>query len=96
MPPTVTITPKSRFCEDKKRAAAHRELVVSTNFLSASEAALLTMIDDIAESTDPAVAIAGYNRIVGARKFMKALNALAEESKAITRGDSFNLNHKIT
>lgn len=92
----MTITPKARFCEDKKRASAHRELVVSNNFLSASEAALLTMIDDIAESTDPAVAIAGYHRIVGARKYMKALAALAEESKPAARGDSFNLNHKIT
>lgn len=91
----MTITPKSRFCEDKKRAAAHRDLVVSSNFLSASEAALLTMIDDIAESTDPAVAIAGYHRIVGARKFMRALAALAEETKPAVRGDNFNLNHNI-
>lgn len=91
----MTITPKSRFCEDKKRAAAHRDLVVSGNFLSASEAALLTMIDDIAESTDPAVAIAGYHRIVGARKFMKALAALAEEAKPVGRGDNFNLNHNL-
>lgn len=91
----MTITPKSRFCEDKKRAQAHRELVVSTNFLSASEAALLTMIDDMAESTDPVVAIAGYHRIVGARQYMKKLAGLAEEVKPAPRGDSYNLNHNL-
>lgn len=91
----MTITPKARFCEDKKRAAAHRELVVSTNFLSASEAALITMINDIEASTDPAAAIAGYHRIIGARQYMKALAALAEEPKQPARGDSYNLNHNL-
>lgn len=91
----MIITPKSRFCEDKKRAAAHNDLVVSNAFLSASEAALLTMIDDIAESTDPAVAIAGYHRIVGARKYMKALAGLAEVPKPVARNVDYNLNHNL-
>lgn len=91
----MTITPKARFCEDKKRAHAHRELVVSTNFLSASEAALLTMISEFNDSTDPTMAIAGYHRIIGARNYMKILATLAEEPKPAPRAESYNLNHNL-
>lgn len=91
----MNITPKARFCEDKKRAASHRDLVVSNNFLSASEAALLEMIEDMAKSTEPAVAIAGYNRIVGAKQYMEKLANLAEVPKPVARNTDYNLNHNL-
>lgn len=91
----MTITPKSRFLEDKPRASKHRDMVVSSSYLAAAEAALLQVVDDMAESTDPAVAIAGYHRILGARKYMKAFAELAETPQVPQRQPDFNLNHKL-
>ncbi len=91
----MTITPRTRFLEDKNRASKHRDMVVSSGYLAAAEAALLQVVDDMAESTDSAVAIAGYHRIVGARKYMKAFAGLAETPKIPHREDDFNLNHKL-
>jgi hypothetical protein len=91
----MTITPRARFLEDKKRAASHRDLVVSSNYLSAAETALLETIDDLAESTDPSVAIAGYHRIVGARKFMRKFAELAETKAPVAAKENYNLKHNI-
>ncbi len=91
----MTITPRSRFLEDKNRASKHRDMVVSSAYLAAAEAALLEMIDDMAESTDPTVAISGYHRIVGARKYMKKFAELAETPKPPERKSDFNLDHKL-
>lgn len=91
----MTITPRTRFQEDKKRAAAHRDLVVSSNFLSAAEAALLQVVNDLPETTIPEAAIAGYHRVIGARTFLRELSNLAEVAKTPSRNPDFNLNHNI-
>ena len=92
----MTISAKQRFLQDANRAAVHRELVVSDKFLIAAEAALLQVVADLPDSSsDPNVAVAGFNRVLGAREYLKALLNLAEQPRVPSRTESFNLNHKL-
>jgi hypothetical protein len=91
----MTITPRSRFQEDKPRASKHRDFVVSSQYLTAADAALLQVINEMADSVDPATAIAGYHRIMGARKFMEAFANLAEQPRLTPSKENFNLNHAL-
>ena len=91
----MTITPRARFQEEKTRASKHRDLVVSSDYLTASDAALLQMIAEMVDSTEPTVAIAGYHRIMGARKYMETYANLGETRSPVKPAENFNLNHNL-
>lgn len=91
----MTLNPRSRFQEEKPRASKHRDLVVSSQYLTAADAALLTMVQEMTDSADPAVAIAGYHRIMGAKKFMETFTNLAETPKPAPARENYNLNHEL-
>ena len=86
----MNLTPKKDFLEKKVFADAHRDLVVSTPFREALNAALLQYVLSIPVTQDPATS---FHRIEGARDFVHALLNIAEMSKDPPTPPTTNLNH---
>ena len=75
----MKLSPKARFLEKYRDLAdRHRDGTASDSMLRAAEATLAQMVCDLPDSTDAATAIAGYNRIVGARQFLNAFLCLCD------------------
>ena len=88
-------TPKVRFLEQKPYVAAHRDTVVSTPFLLAADAAMLQLVESLPDSTDPQVALAAFNRVIGARTYRRLLETIGDETPpAPPKRQSDNLNHE--
>lgn len=88
----MNLTPKKDFLEKKTMAEVHRNLVVSTPFREALNAALIDHILSLPSNADP---IASYNQIVGARDFVKHLLNIAEMSKTPPAPLPTNLDHGV-
>lgn len=88
-------SPKKRFIEDAASAAkVFADVAVSTTFRDAAEVALLDMIATMPDVTDPAQAIAGYHRIMGARTYLRHLATVADPTPPPpARPQSDNLSH---
>lgn len=91
----MNLTPKKDFQGKKQFADAHRELVVSTPFREALNAALLEQMIAIPPTTNPEIAAAAYHQIVGARQFITHLLNVAEMSKTPPTPLPTNLDHGI-
>ena len=91
----MTLTPKKDFLEKKVLADAHRDLVVSTKFREALNAALLDQIMAMPVTLDPVAAAAAYHSIMGAREFITHLLSIAEMPKSPPTTPPANLDHTI-
>ena len=91
----MNLTPKKDFQVKKQFADAHRELVVSTQFREALNAALIDQVMDLRDTHDPVVAAAEYQRIMGAREFIQSLLNIAEMPKSPPAPLPTNLDHQI-
>ncbi len=90
----MNLDTKKRLLADKELVVAHRDLVVSENFLRAAEAALVDSIMNTDDTDDPVVAAGAFHRIMGAKQFLKALLNIAETPTAPPRVPlPLNLNH---
>lgn len=88
----MNLTPKKDFQEKKQFADAHRDLVVSTPFREAINAALIAHVLSLPSTADP---IASYHQIVGARDFIHHLLNIAEQPKSAPTTPLANLDHSI-
>jgi hypothetical protein len=88
----MNLTPKKDFQGKKQFADAHRELVVSTPFREALNAALIDYVLSMPANSDPA---ASYHQIVGAREFVNRLLNIAEMSKSPPITPPANLDHSV-
>jgi len=91
----MNLTPKKDFQGKKQFADAHRDQVVSTPFREALHAALLDHVLSMPATSDPIVAAAAYQQIVGAREYITHLLNLAEMSKTPPTPLPTNLDHSI-
>jgi hypothetical protein len=91
----MNLTPKKDFLGKKAFADAHRELVVSTQFREALNAALIEYIMSFNSVTDPQIAAANFHCIEGAKDFIAHLLTLAEMSKSPPAPLPTNLDHQI-
>ena len=88
----MNLTPKKDFLEQKQLATVHRDLVVSTPFRTAINAALIEYVISLPDTGDSA---ACFNKIVGARDFVQHLLNIAEHPKTPTPPTSANLDHRV-
>lgn len=79
------MNPKQRFLADKPRVDFMQSLVVDPRFVDAVETALLQTVMELPVDTEPALAIAGYQRMVGAKLFLNQLMNIAEPPKMPTK-----------
>jgi hypothetical protein len=91
----MVLTPKKDFQDKKQFAEAHRELVVSTQFREALQAALVDHVLSLPTIADSSAAAAAYHQIVGAREFITRLLNVAETPKAPPTPLPTNLNHEV-
>jgi len=91
----MNLTPKKDFLAKKPLADAHRELVVSTPFREALNAALLEQVLALPPTTDTEAAAAAYHSIMGARYFIQHLLSIAEMPKDISKPPLANLDHSV-
>lgn len=91
----MNLTPKKDFLLKKEWADHHRELVVSSNFREALNAALIEQVLALPETSNPVEAAASYHTIIGARKFISHLLNIAEQVKAAPEPLPTNLDHTI-
>jgi hypothetical protein len=76
-------SPKVRFLEQKPFVTSHQDVVLSAPFLAAADAALLQLISDLPDTTDPTMAAAAYHRILGARQYLRMLETVADSPKPL-------------
>lgn len=91
----MNLSPKKDFLEKKQFADSHRELVVSNQFTTALQAALIEQVMALPDTYDPNEAAAAYYRIRGARDYIHHLLNIAEVTKTPTALPPANLNHRI-
>jgi len=90
----MNLTPKKDYYAKSILASAHRDLVVSSAFREALNAALIQQLMDIPFTYDIDEAVAAYNRLMGARDFITHLLNLAEAPKTPTKPPNDNLDYK--
>lgn len=90
-------TPKDRFLEQKALVATHRDVVVTTAFQAASDAAMLALVDDLAKTSQPPdQAAAAFHAICGARKYRILLETIGDAPQPLPpKRQTDNLNHTI-
>ena len=91
----MNLTPKKDFLAKKPLADAHRELVVSTPFREALNAALLEYVLSLDGVATIETAGAMYYKIAGAREFVQCLLNVAEMPKPVPSPLPTNLNHGV-
>lgn len=91
----MNLSPRIRFIEAKDLSRRHLDVVASESFLRAAEAALLDLVMSMPDSTEPTVAIASFNRIIGAREYLKRLMNIGEPIMPGERPPTFNLEHNL-
>jgi len=91
----MNLTPKKDFQGKKQFADAHRDLVVSTQFREALNAALLDHVLSMQSTTDPVAAAAGYHQITGACQFITRILNVAEQAKTPPTPLPTNLDHQV-
>lgn len=91
----MNLSPKKKFQENKAAADKHRDLVLSTDFRNALEAALLEMVLELPPTYEPEVSSAAYYRIIGARDLITQLLSIAETHKAPAARPPINLDQTL-
>ncbi len=91
----MNTTPKARFLADEKMARMFLDVVDSMPFERACELAMLALLEQLTESTDPSTAAANAYRLDGARRFLATLKALPEPPKPLAPRPSHNLDHAL-
>ena len=71
-------SPKARFLEQSVFAEQHRDLVDRSAFEIASDAAMLQMIHDTQDTSDPTAAAAAFHRIMGAKSYLSRLKTIGD------------------
>lgn len=90
----MPLTPKKSFLAADAFVKAHQAVVDTPAFRVAAEAALLQMLVELPDTTDPTVSLACYHRLVGARQYLNQLLAIADKAKPLERPISpGNLDH---
>lgn len=84
-------SPKKKF-QKTPQAKVHADLVVSPQFQSTLDAALLQMQYEMGSASDLNTAAANAFRLEGARRFMATLLTLAETPTTPRRNTGDNLN----
>lgn len=88
------LSPKKRFQEDKLASRWLRDVVDNRMFTIATESALLQLIEKLTGATPPLDPLQAHYQLVGARKLLKELCTLADETEPINFvPQSDNLNH---
>lgn len=88
----LSVSPKTRFLEHKEFVKTHLDVVVHSAFQAAADAAMLQLVAEMPDTTDPDMSAAGYHRILGARQYRRLLESVAEEPKPMSpRRDLHNL-----
>jgi hypothetical protein len=88
------MSPKERFLQTGA-AKVHFELTATEPFQQAMDAALLQHVKNLALPTyDPEVAVANFNRILGASEFASVLMNLATKEDPAPLRSTPNLDHR--
>lgn len=88
-------SPKQRWLQSPM-AKAHLDFVDSVVFKEAVQVTLAQMVMDLPrDSADPAMAIACFHRLVGARQALTALASLSTMPSQPERKSEFNLDHSL-
>ncbi len=91
----MNATPKARFLEQTALAKQFLDLGDSEAFTRATELAMLTLVEQLADATDPSTAAANAYRMHGAKHFLTILKALPEQPKPPAPRPSHNLQHDL-
>lgn len=91
----MTLTPKKEFQSNKLLSDRVGELMMSLDFRQAIHAALLEQVLAAPSTTDPGIAAAHYQQIIGARAFLQQLLNIAEVTKAVPQPLPTNLDHNV-
>ena len=93
--PAPNLAPKARFLEQKAQVDSIRNVVVSKDFQTAADAALLHLVNDVASSQrSPDLAAAAFHVICGAVKYRTALQTIGDVATPTPqKRDSDNLSH---
>lgn len=89
----MDLQPRARFLENKEFASFHQELVVSTKFRAAAEAALLQTLFNTPPADSESEAAACWHRVEGAKQFLNTFMNLAENPKLLPPKPNQNLDH---
>lgn len=90
-------SPKARYLKDAASSVkAHADLVDQVIFQEGAEIAMLQMIAEMSDTTDPVIAAAGYHRIMGARTFLSHLyNVSRPSAPPPPKQKAGNLDHTV-
>jgi hypothetical protein len=91
----MNFSPKQRFLEQSALAKQFLDVVDSEAFQRATELAMLGLVEQLADSTDPSSAAANSYRIDGAKRLLAILKALPEPPKPLAARPSHNLDHAL-
>jgi len=81
----MIISPRQRFCESAHRSS-HEKLVITEAFQIACEYALLTLVSELPEASDPSRGWDSHSQLTGARRvldILKTLHKLPEKPKGL-------------
>ena len=88
------MTPKQQLLTDKVLADDFLKLADSVTFYQGSRLALLQVVAEMSDVTDPVLAAAAYHRIMGARKFLDLLHSIATPVKPLEGRSSPGLDYR--
>ena len=86
-------SPKARFLEDKSASKGVLEFVSSPNFQAAMDAAMLQLMEELADAKGPEERAANHSKLMGARAFRKKLEAVADKGKPKENREPPGLNY---
>jgi len=90
-----TSAPRLRFQSKDAFSKQHLDVTATESFMAASEFALLQLVAELPDTADPVAASAGYQRVIGARRYMELISTLADIQKPpVSKSDTSNLNHR--
>lgn len=90
----MTPSPKSKFLAEKELVNHHLDTIGSSSFQRACELAMLKFIEDAPKDGDTVSAVSNYNRIIGAREFLKTLTGLGDVPEPVKPAEIPHLNHQ--
>jgi hypothetical protein len=91
----MNASPKQRFLEQSALAKQFLDVVDGEPFQRATELAMLGLVEQLADATDPSNAAANSYRIDGAKRFLALLKALPEPPKPVTPRPQYNIDHAL-
>lgn len=74
----MTYSPKQRLLDQPGLAKPHMDVVATESFLRSAEAALLDMVMNAEDTTNPNIAVVEYGKILGARDYLRSLLNIAD------------------